>query len=826
MEFFHLIKATQKSGKQDAVIWFTAKSEARAALQLDVELEEAGIETGRGKDYAKPIRTDMPVCNDLPEEGAIDYTWCERYALAEDGRTWNVIPGAASQSETTTAPDSATSEENQPAAALIATDKADVSNTVPVENRSVAGRFAVHLLGDKYQTHITNEQMIDAMTLSMDDGNSYFQNLLQAKNDVADIGELSLHAEWKLVQAVKDVFSQGKEHEPAMLATFMSGWIKADDRHQLVEDWKNGKSPLLKASVETDVADNIALVDQGLVIDEHDDEDTRYPVVQMPFRKQLLAQFTADELRHHVTREEFAALGVLEMDTDNSYVQNLLLAAESCPELKSYDTKDLWRYTDAIRKVFSQDKRHELAVVLQFTKIWVETEYIDRGLLVKEWLKGNRVSQIQRTETKTNAGGGNKTDRNPSYVHTLDTLDIEIALATLPMDFNIYDIPGGVYRRAKEIVSKKEKPFKEWSEALRKTAGILDYSRAAIFALIRGAKDNVHHFPVSLQTFINANLTESNHESPSEEILAAARHTPEVSWESEVNEQIEAEKAAASQPQVANLGSGVFSIDGLTNEIQPQTEALSPEFGETTSDVQMEKTHGDEVQNGSPVPASQDATGTDEGSYEAGDGSDAVNIDTGHQKTDGESSKLFTHLMLDIETMGKKPGAPVISIGAVFFSPDTGETGGEFYQVISLESCMSFGAVPDASTILWWMKQSAEARSGILVDDAVGLVEALEMFDSFIADNAANGSRSVQLWGNGSSFDCTLIEAAFELADIPFPIGHWNYRDVRTVVEMGKAVGLNCRYDIPFEGDQHHALADARHQVKYVSAIWQHLTAN
>jgi hypothetical protein len=59
MEFFHLIKATQKSGKEDAVIWFTAKSEARANLQLDVELEDAGIETGRGKDYAKPVRTDF-----------------------------------------------------------------------------------------------------------------------------------------------------------------------------------------------------------------------------------------------------------------------------------------------------------------------------------------------------------------------------------------------------------------------------------------------------------------------------------------------------------------------------------------------------------------------------------------------------------------------------------------------------------------------------------------------------------------------------------------------------------------------------------------------
>ncbi|MCM7841095.1 3'-5' exoribonuclease [Enterobacter roggenkampii] len=175
--------------------------------------------------------------------------------------------------------------------------------------------------------------------------------------------------------------------------------------------------------------------------------------------------------------------------------------------------------------------------------------------------------------------------------------------------------------------------------------------------------------------------------------------------------------------------------------------------------------------------------------------------------------------------MGKKPGAPIVSIGAVFFDPSSGKTGAEFYQVINLESSMSFGARPDASTILWWLKQSPEARSAIVVDDTVGLVEALEQFLDFIAENAANGSRTVQLWGNGSSFDCSLLEAAFELADTPFPIPHWNYRDVRTVVELGKAVGLNSRYEIPLEGDPHNALADARHQVKYVSAIWQRLTA-
>lgn len=92
MEYFYLIKATQKSGKADAVIWRTNKSEARALLQLDVDLEDAGIETGRGKDYQKPIRTDFPVFNDLPVEGVLDYSWCERYQLGDDGRTWALKP--------------------------------------------------------------------------------------------------------------------------------------------------------------------------------------------------------------------------------------------------------------------------------------------------------------------------------------------------------------------------------------------------------------------------------------------------------------------------------------------------------------------------------------------------------------------------------------------------------------------------------------------------------------------------------------------------------------------------------------------------------------
>ncbi|WP_396326199.1 RecE family exodeoxyribonuclease [Klebsiella pneumoniae] len=530
MEYFYLIKATQKSGKADAVIWRTNKSEARALLQLDVDLEDAGIETGRGKDYQKPIRTDFPVFNDLPAEGVLDYSWCERYQLGDDGRTWTLKPGQA---------------------------PADVHH------------------GDEYQ----------------------------------------------------------------------------------------------------------------------DDSSALFNVAELPFRAQLLAQYMAEE-RHvyHISMPHRQELSALEMDTDNAAVQDLILAAENVPEIKKYDMPALWKFTSANKKVFPEGKRHELGKRIQFAKLWSATNAIDRGILTREWAAGNCISSVLKTDAGTNAGGGNKTDRNPDYTHTLDTLDVEIALATMPMDFDIYNFPASIHRRAKEIVQKKESPFKEWSAALRKVAGILDYSRAAIFALIRGATSDIHHFPVSLQTYINANLTEHKHDTPSAEMLEKAGHVSsaavtldavkkdidgdegvldletlppdfqEIGTEQvkeaqkkrpDANQVLAAERGEyvegisdptdpkwitedltkPKQPEVLNMGNGVFSIDGLMDS-QPAPalsivdqarqraaeEKLHPaNSGETTSDVQMEtvKPEKDEDVGSVPPGESTDAANSQTDSVEA-----------------------------------------------------------------------------------------------------------------------------------------------------------------------------------------------------------------
>ncbi|EBV1017083.1 exodeoxyribonuclease [Salmonella enterica subsp. enterica serovar Typhimurium] len=354
-------------------------------------------------------------------------------------------------------------------------------------------------------------------------------------------------------------------------------------------------------------------------------------VATMPLRHRVLAQYIGEgEYLYHVDASQKKEILRLEMDTDNSYVQNLLLAAENVEAFKKAIEHDIHKIVNAVKKVFPVDgKTPELATVIQFLKTWFETEHIDRGLLVKEWAKGNRVSAIQRTESGANAGGGNKTDRNPDYEHTLDTLDVEIAMATLPMDFNIYELPGSVYRRAKEIVKKKESPFKEWSAALRATPGILDYSRAAIFALIRSAHPEFYHYPGRLQGYINANLTETDHENPTEEALTAARHTPEKDAVEEANRQLAAArgeyvegisdpndpkwvKTGTSQPTtepelVKNVGNGIFDVSALMQNSSTHGTETNPE---TTSNVQVQKADSDEKQAGDAVQAGEGDLGT------------------------------------------------------------------------------------------------------------------------------------------------------------------------------------------------------------------------
>lgn len=822
LTYAYLIKAKAKATEaKNLFCWFSAKSDSRAEREILNILEDNDIAVGRGADYQLPVRTNWFVVDDLPEESTLDDTWCDRYELAEDQQTWQLKQKLVNENQ-----EASSQQKPETSSASVPTSDAPALLR-PISRLRLSQRLIAHLLNDGEEKEISEARHVQIGQMELDDNDLYIQNLLLAVANVPAAKELSAHVEWNLANAIKEVFDREQVYTVASFEEFITEWIaEPKARTHTVQEWVNDKKALIVGDEPT-----VPPVTPELIT-----------VATLPLRQRLLAQFISEEYAYHIDTEQKKTIQELELDVDNSYVQNLLLAAENVEPFRKAPEIDIWKIVSALKTIFPVDgKRVDLSTVIQFFKAWFSTEHIDRGLLVKEWCKGNRVSQIQRTDVKTNAGGGNKTDRNTDYVHTLDTLDVEIALATLPMDFNIYDIPGGVYRRAKEIVSKKESPFSEWSEALRKTAGILDYSRAAIFALIRGTSSELVNFPGRLRAYINANLTENDHSNPSEETLAAAGHVSEKSWENEINEKVTAEQnAVVEQPEIANMGNGVFSIDGLMgNQSEPALSVVDQvrqraveeklhqdTTEETTSDVQMEETDNNEIKANPEVSQSETAVLPVKSADATGDASASLNNEPVHHIDTDPLNAFYTHLMVDMETMGNSPDAPIVSIGAVFFDPSTGNTGAEFYRVVSLESSMSFGMKPDASTIQWWLKQSSEARSAILVDEAMGLLETLELLADFIAENAANGSHTVQMWGNGCSFDNVILRRAYALTDTPFAVPFWNDRDVRTMVELGKSVGINPRFDIPFEGDMHNALSDARHQVKYVSAIWQRLTAN
>jgi exodeoxyribonuclease VIII len=455
MEYFYLIKATQKSGKADAIIWRSAKSEARAQLQLDVDLEDAEIETGRGKDYQKPIRTDFPVFNDLPAEGVLDFEWCKRYQLGDDQRTWQVIPGA------------------------------------------VAGS-----------------------------------------------------------------------------TTVVEGEIVNDDSDEN----------------DSDTSDDAV----------SGDENSLFNLTEMPFRIQLLAQYMAED-RHvyHISIPQRGRLSAMELDTDNSAVQDLILAAESIPEIKKYDMPALWKFTSANKKVFPEGKRHELGKRIQFAKLWFETNAIDRGILTREWAAGNQISAVPHADPHATPERYKR-----AVTQNIANLAIEIAIAQLYPDAE----PGKISRPqligAKDLVDRNENVHVKALKILSKTTDILDYDANSIFGVTRAIKWNGEESTSELRAMVRKWLAANGIYENGERSKGYPEweEDPRAGRQSNVVEQSHEDLTETKQPEIAKVSAGMYSIEGLMAAPAPKTDNE-----EATSDVQMEETQQVKNEADNPVPAGESA---------------------------------------------------------------------------------------------------------------------------------------------------------------------------------------------------------------------------
>lgn len=318
--------------------------------------------------------------------------------------------------------------------------------------------------------------------------------------------------------------------------------------------------------------------------DSNNDEcqDCEVSVATLPLPQRFLHIFTyaaADKkYLHHATRAQRRHITVLEMEQENSYIQNLLMGIRDIARLEKQDNADMLRLTDAIKTVFSVTKNHQPREFKNFISAWLDTEHIDRGLLVKEWVKGNRVSHITRTASGANAGGGNLTDRGESFVHDQASLERDVAMGVLAraMDVDIYNPHLAHEKRIDEIIAENKPPFSVFRDKFIAMPSGRDYSRAIVVASVKEAPIGIEVIPAHVTEYLNKVLTETDHANPDPLIvdIACGRTSQPMPVKGSANDDEEEPQSAGA---LADEPATPEAVEQDTTEHHPDPQPLENE---------------------------------------------------------------------------------------------------------------------------------------------------------------------------------------------------------------------------------------------------------
>ncbi|EJI6167330.1 exodeoxyribonuclease VIII [Salmonella enterica] len=318
--------------------------------------------------------------------------------------------------------------------------------------------------------------------------------------------------------------------------------------------------------------------------DSNNDEcqDCEVSVATLPLPQRFLHIFTyaaADKkYLHHATRAQRRHITVLEMEQENSYIQNLLMGIRDIARLEKQDNADMLRLTDAIKTVFSVTKNHQPREFKNFISAWLDTEHIDRGLLVKEWVKGNRVSHITSTASGASDGGGNLTDRGESFVHDQASLERDVAMGVLAraMDVDIYNPHPAHEKRIDEIIAENKPPFSVFRDKFIAMPGGRDYSRAIVVASVKEAPIGIEVIPAHVTEYLNKVLTETDHANPDPLIvdIACGRTSQPMPVKGSANDDEEEPQSAGA---LADEPATPEAVEQDTTEHHPDPQPLENE---------------------------------------------------------------------------------------------------------------------------------------------------------------------------------------------------------------------------------------------------------
>lgn len=167
-------------------------------------------------------------------------------------------------------------------------------------------------------------------------------------------------------------------------------------------------------------------------------------------------------------------------------------------------------------------------------------------------------------------------------------------------------------------------------------------------------------------------------------------------------------------------------------------------------------------------------------------------------------------MMLDIETLGTKPGSVILSVGAVMFDPRGFGHGDTFYENVDATTCRAVGMITDQETANWWASPDRDEARKKFMSNKKSIAYTCAALSRFFRDN-----HGVCVWGHGSCFDVVLIEDA--MRRVGFHETPWSFRNVRDTRTLFEYSGLD-QNPPPRDGLHHHALDDAIYQAKCVQS--------
>ncbi|ENN2854184.1 exonuclease, partial [Escherichia coli] len=535
---------------------------------------------------------------------------------------------------------------------------------------------------------------------------------------------------------------------------------------------------------------------------------------ELPIR--WLAQHGSEKPVTHVSREELQALHIAR--AEELPAVTALAISHNTKLLDPLEIRDLHKLVRDTDKVFPNPVNSSLGLMTAFFEAYLDADYTDRGLLTKEWMKGNRVLRISRTPSGANAGGGILTDRGEGFVHDDASVERDVAAGVLArsMDIDIYNPHPAHAKRIEEIVSENKPPFSVFRDKFIAMPGHLDYSRAIVVASVKEAPIGIEATPHRVTEYLNKVLTETDHANPAPEIVDIAcgrssapmpqrvtkegkqddeekpQPTGAMADEQATTEAVEPDttehnqdtQSMDAQPQINSVDAkyqklraelhearknippknpvdadkllaashGEF-VEGISDpndpkwvkgietrdsvnqnqheseQNEPETKQPEPEeqqepekvctacgqigggncpdCGAVMGDATYQETFNEESQDEarekdpeemeSAVYPNKECTEGDQhanSNNETGETANPLIKVNGHHESTS-TSRLWHHLMIDLETMGKNPDAPINALAGKFFDPATGEMGPEFSKTIDLETA---GGVIDRDT--------------------------------------------------------------------------------------------------------------------------------